>query len=1199
MPALAPAKLPTVDFTLLHPPLPSPRVDNPQLLAPFGYNQGTDWPHYARTDTDDGPYLRWLQPMEADLARQVEYDMDEQDQLWLDALNRDRKRDGLALISYEVFEIIMDKIEKEWFDLTRNVPKRTNALPSEDSKCAICDDGECENANAIVFCDGCNLAVHQDCYGVPYIPEGQWLCRKCTVSPDKPVACVLCPRPYGAFKQTTTGQWAHLLCAIWIPDTSVSNTVYMEPVDGIEHIPKSRWKLVCYLCKKRVGACIQCANRSCYTAFHVTCAREAGLSLKMRQGTAASGELRAYCDRHGETTGPRAAGAGAGAAGGPNRTGASTPAAGGAGSVSQNALAKGSGSSSLLKLTVKLPSGAAADASSSAASSAPAAAAAAGAAASVPAPTADAKSARAHNKTSFARSPPVVPAKLAERITAYLARVKLAHKKDVVNAVCRYWSLKREARRGAPLLKRIHLEPWTASATTRQQSEADKAHKLALLRLVRNDLEKVRMLTELVRKRERKKLERANALRAAVEGVVFPLEARMRDTLEAIRALDKQHYFARPVDRQAVPDYYDLIHFPMDWETMGAKLARHEYLSGGDFTGDVRLVINNARRYNASSSPVHKAAVRLLALVEPRLAALDAPDDNDDDDDSAAATPLLPPGMVGEVLDDEAREALFEFGYDTGDPEGRKKRGREERERERVAREEAQGVEELVAGEVDEAGAQVQEEEEGEEEDVKLKARGKTKGKAQGKGKARADPQPQPDPVASGAEDAGAAGPARRAAATGGVNGRKRSAALAGLDSPAPSARTRTAARGAAAAAVADDKGGKPSVANAKGKGQDKDKKDKSKALPKGYAGVEVIERAAASPGKKEAARLEDVDPKASFKHFETGWVLPEGSRRRSSASASASGTPRTGGLALPPTPSAGEGATLAPAPPPPAASTAPKAGRKGEGRAVEPVAEEEEEEHEEGEAQGDAAGAEKDDGVKPPPAKKARTEKKPATTTSAASPKKGAAASTPKKEGGATPAPTPASGAAVDAEQIRQYERRMAELHPQIEITPKTELSEGYLVWARQPPYPFFPAEVVDPDADDTPESIRKNRPAAGSKGDDKVPVLFFDPNRSGGWIARSNLRELAESPEADALLLSRAAIAYNRRKYEHGKPRKPYAQMLEELKDAYEWASQNAENTDDEQERLAEEKAVGGKKGKGRKRKAKGTAGAARKKR
>lgn len=86
------------------------------------------------------------------------------------------------------------------------------------------------------------------------------------------------------------------------------------------------------------------------------------------------------------------------------------------------------------------------------------------------------------------------------------------------------------------LIAMSDLQPWTASATSRQQSEQDKAQKLGLMRLLRNDLERVRMLTELVRKREKKKLERANHVKKTVESMLFPKESAMRKLLQQVKA---------------------------------------------------------------------------------------------------------------------------------------------------------------------------------------------------------------------------------------------------------------------------------------------------------------------------------------------------------------------------------------------------------------------------------------------------------------------------------------------------------------------------------------------------------------------------------------------------------------------------------------------------------------------------------------
>lgn len=86
-----------------------------QLLESFGYN-------VLEEDFKlDDHYIRHVEPIEVELANQVEYDMDEQDKEWLDVANEERHKAGLDRMSYELFEIVMDKLEKEWFNLVRGI----------------------------------------------------------------------------------------------------------------------------------------------------------------------------------------------------------------------------------------------------------------------------------------------------------------------------------------------------------------------------------------------------------------------------------------------------------------------------------------------------------------------------------------------------------------------------------------------------------------------------------------------------------------------------------------------------------------------------------------------------------------------------------------------------------------------------------------------------------------------------------------------------------------------------------------------------------------------------------------------------------------------------------------------------------------------------------------------------------------------
>ena len=50
---------------------------------------------------------------------------------------------------------------------------------AEDVLCQVCMNGESSDHDQILYCDRCNIAVHQSCYGVQEVPEGDFFCELC------------------------------------------------------------------------------------------------------------------------------------------------------------------------------------------------------------------------------------------------------------------------------------------------------------------------------------------------------------------------------------------------------------------------------------------------------------------------------------------------------------------------------------------------------------------------------------------------------------------------------------------------------------------------------------------------------------------------------------------------------------------------------------------------------------------------------------------------------------------------------------------------------------------------------------------------------------------------------------------------------------------------------------------------------------
>ncbi len=530
-------------------------------------------------------YYRFIEKPSDEQDEEVEYDMDEEDVAWLDIINEKRTSEGLQGIKEDQFELLMDRLEKESYFHVQTNGKEFPSVPiDDDAICCVCMDGECSNTNVILFCDLCNLAVHQECYGVPYIPEGQWLCRRCLQSPSRSVECCLCPNKGGAFKQTDDGRWAHVVCGLWIPEVRFANTVFLEPIDSIDNIPPARWKLSCRVCKQRgVGACIQCHKTNCYTAFHVTCGLLAGLHMKMdtvressANGLSVTVRKTAFCDVH-------------------------TPQDSDCKPKLENVAALGI-STPKQKANNNTPK-------------------------------------KAQNKSPV----PVLfrglmnfsPQCPWEKVQEIASLINVQKKNQFFQRLMAYWTLKRQTRNGVPLIRRLQfakaMRPDKAPETPQKNAHhsikkkavekglAKKAkdefkamlEQRKLLRRLRQDLERVRLLCELIRKREQRKRELVDNKAKVTALTCWPFIVFLRKVLESLQAIDQQEIFAEPVSIEDVPDYLDHVKKPMDFKTMWKKLNNCSYSSIDEVETDLTLMAENCLSYNERDTMFYRAGVKL------------------------------------------------------------------------------------------------------------------------------------------------------------------------------------------------------------------------------------------------------------------------------------------------------------------------------------------------------------------------------------------------------------------------------------------------------------------------------------------------------------------------------------------------------------------------------------------------------------
>eukprot|EP00917_Polyrhabdina_sp_WS-2016_P022618 GHVP01049065.1.p1 GENE.GHVP01049065.1~~GHVP01049065.1.p1 ORF type:complete len:724 (+),score=93.72 GHVP01049065.1:916-3087(+) len=168
----------------------------------------------------------------------IDYDLDEQDILWTKLTKT---------VPIRTLQKVLDLYDKLYWYVNRPFTYeklRRQKIQDLEEHCGVCRASEESNDDIMVMCDGCDLIVHQYCYGLHLIPDGAWFCDSCTCRKNSPIECQVCPNKGGYMKRSQERYKKGVVCNVKINDTDTTKNKDRCSVNG-NHTDTNRKKYIC------------------------------------------------------------------------------------------------------------------------------------------------------------------------------------------------------------------------------------------------------------------------------------------------------------------------------------------------------------------------------------------------------------------------------------------------------------------------------------------------------------------------------------------------------------------------------------------------------------------------------------------------------------------------------------------------------------------------------------------------------------------------------------------------------------------------------------------------------------------------------------------------------------------------------------------------------------------------------------------